>query len=83
MVIQMEAETPTSLLSLLVQLALVHMVVLLIELLCQTWTLFLSLFHLDIFSHVFRKEVVIQIFLSPLQLNSYTVTGVKLSVSLN
>jgi hypothetical protein len=62
----MKAKTSTALLSIVVELTLVHMVMLLVELLSQSRRLFFAFFHFNIISHVLWEEVVIEILLSPL-----------------
>jgi hypothetical protein len=59
MVIQMKTKTSAALLSVLVELALVHMAMLLIKLLSQGWTLLLGFLHVDIVPHVLWEKVVV------------------------
>ena len=62
----MQAQTSASLLALVVELTLIHMMVLLVKLLSETRTLLLGLLHLDVVPHILWEEIIVQILLPPL-----------------
>ena len=62
----MQTQTSASLLALVVELTLIHVMVLLVKLLRETRTLLLGLLHLDVVSHILWEEIIVQILLPPL-----------------